>query len=130
MLRQWQDVQVDPFQSLGGPLKISMAEAKLASGKKVLLPWRYEATNARRPVNSVSETVDRNQFVWFGPSGSGVAPAKNVKLSVHGNYLPLERKGGVFEIPSEVLTGEVFEEEENLKSLEKEESDCAPDGDD
>ncbi len=58
-------------------------------------------TDVRRPVRSVSKANDRGQTVWFAPHSAGIADAKNVIIKVRGEYLPLVRKQGVFELQAD-----------------------------
>ena len=52
-----------------------------------------------RTVMSVSEANDNGKACWFTPNqGSGVARAEDVEIRVKGEFIPLNRVNGVFEM--------------------------------
>ena len=55
----------------------------------------------QRPIMSVSVANDGGKAVWFTPASSGVARAEDSKYRVGGDWMPLERKNGIFEMPFE-----------------------------
>lgn len=72
---------------------------KTGGGGNARLSCKYKVVpGLRRPVMSVAEANDRHQTVWFSPLGAGVASSNNVQIKVTGEWLPLPRKNGVFEV--------------------------------
>ena len=55
----------------------------------------------KRKVLSVSAQNDNDKAVWFTKDWSGICERKDFKLEVTGDYLPVVRSGGVFELPDE-----------------------------
>ena len=56
-----------------------------AKGHEVQTTTKYEVTNARRPVKSVSQRVKNDRVVWVSLQGSGYAPSKNGIIKVVGD---------------------------------------------
>ena len=67
----------------------------------------FSVMDIRRPVMAVVDSLDAGKGVFFTKKyGSAIVPEENLEIKVTGEFIPMERKNGVFEVPVDVISVE------------------------
>ena len=86
-----------------GEKKVS-GRVTLSSGRNSKVVTNFSVVDIRRPVMAVVDSLDAGKRVFFTKKyGCAIVPEENLEIKVTGEFIPMERKNGVFEVPVDVI---------------------------
>lgn len=74
-----------------------------AKGKRATMEVKYNVGNVTRPVLSVSHGNDEGKAFWFTLTSAGVCKMEDFHFHIAGDFMPLTRRSGVFELEAELI---------------------------